>query len=51
LIEIGATFQINLYGGVEHGFAARGDMKNPIHKFAKEQAFMQAVAWFNEYLN
>jgi len=26
LKEIGATYQINIFSGVEHGFAVRGDM-------------------------
>lgn len=51
LAEINATYQINVFGGVEHGFSVRGDMKDPKQKFAKEQAFHQAIAWFKEYLN
>ncbi|RFU23726.1 hypothetical protein B7463_g12610, partial [Scytalidium lignicola] len=43
-------YQINLYGGVSHGFAVRGDLSNPIEKFSKEQAFIQAVTWFDEHL-
>lgn len=46
-----ATYQINLFGGMEHGFAVRGDMEDPKQKFAKEQAFYQAITWFKEYLN
>jgi dienelactone hydrolase len=43
-------YQMVLYSGVEHGFAVRGDLKNPQIKFAKEAAFLQAVQWFDEYL-
>lgn len=43
-------YQINLYADVEHGFSVRCDMSKPRQKFAKEQAFSQAVAWFDEYL-
>lgn len=43
-------YQINLYSGTSHGFSVRGDMKVKSQKFAKEQAFQQAVAWFNEHL-
>jgi len=50
LKEIGATYQINLFSGVEHGFAVRGDLSNAKVTFAKEQAFLQAVAWFDHYL-
>ncbi|KAL6859521.1 dienelactone hydrolase [Trichoderma novae-zelandiae] len=50
LIETKQPFQINLFSGVEHGFGIRGDPSVKIQKFAKEQAFSQAVAWFDEYL-
>jgi dienelactone hydrolase len=43
-------WQINLFSGTEHGFAVRCDLSNPKQKFAKEQAFYQAVAWFDEHL-
>lgn len=35
---------------VQHGFAVRGDPKVKIEKWSKEQAFYQAVAWFDEHL-
>ncbi|GES61082.1 hypothetical protein ATETN484_0005054100 [Aspergillus terreus] len=50
LIKTGQPWQINLFSGVTHGFAVRGDMSNKHHKFCKEQAFCQAVVWFNQYL-
>ncbi|KAF4496129.1 hydrolase dienelactone hydrolase [Fusarium agapanthi] len=50
LIETGKPFQINLFSGVEHGFAVRGDPDDPAQRFAKEQAFFQALQWFNNYL-
>ncbi|KAG6222112.1 hypothetical protein E4U34_001593 [Claviceps purpurea] len=43
-------YQINLFSGVEHGFAVRSDLTVKTQKFAKEQAFLQAVSWFEEYL-
>jgi hypothetical protein len=43
-------YQINLFSGVEHGFAVRGDPSKPDAKFAKEQAFLQAVTWFKTVL-
>ncbi|PCD42288.1 hypothetical protein AU210_004818 [Fusarium oxysporum f. sp. radicis-cucumerinum] len=43
-------FQINLFSGVHHGFAVKGDMKDKRQLFAKEQAFNQAVSWFKRYL-
>lgn len=43
-------YQINLFADVEHGFSVRCDLSKPRQRFAKEQAFSQAVAWFDEYL-
>ncbi|KAJ5156308.1 hypothetical protein N7492_009111 [Penicillium capsulatum] len=50
LIKAGQPWQINLFSGVSHGFAVRGDLNDKTQKWAKEQAFCQAVAWFNQYL-
>ncbi|KAJ5143104.1 uncharacterized protein N7515_001891 [Penicillium bovifimosum] len=50
LIKVGQPYQINLFGGVEHGFAVRADITKPTIRFAKESAFLQAVAWFGQYL-
>lgn len=49
LKKTGQPWQINLFSGVEHGFAVRGDPKDQRQKYAKEQAFYQAVAWFDEH--
>ncbi|TLD29690.1 Elongation factor [Venturia nashicola] len=43
-------YQVTLYGGVEHGFAVRTDLKIKEKKFAKESAYFQAVRWFDEYV-
>ncbi|KAB5566781.1 dienelactone hydrolase [Coniochaeta sp. 2T2.1] len=43
-------YQINLYSGVSHGFAVRCDLSDKVQKWAKEQAFNQAVAWFDQHL-
>ncbi|KEF54380.1 esterase/lipase [Exophiala aquamarina CBS 119918] len=50
LKETGQPYQINLYSGVEHGFAVRADLNNPVTKYAKESAFIQALQWFEEHL-
>lgn len=50
LIKAGQPWNINLFSGVSHGFAVRGDLSVPRQKWAKQQAFCQAIAWFNEYL-
>lgn len=43
-------YQINLYSGVVHGFSIRCDVSKKAEKYAKEAAFLQAVAWFDEHL-
>lgn len=43
-------YQINLFSGVVHGFAVRGDVSNKVERFAKEQAFQQALTWFDTWL-
>jgi len=50
LKQTGQPYQINLYSGVEHGFAVRGDLNNRVVVYAKESAFLQAVQWFEEHL-
>ncbi|KAJ5456106.1 uncharacterized protein N7458_003689 [Penicillium daleae] len=47
LSKTGQHYQLNLFSGVEHGFAIRSDLTKPKNKFGKEQAFLQAIAWFN----
>ena len=44
-------YQINLYSGVQHGFAVKGEIKDKVAKFAKETAFLQALQFFDYYLN
>lgn len=50
LQKMNVPYQLNLFSDVEHGFAVRTDLSKKRAKFAKEQAFLQAVAWFDEYL-
>jgi dienelactone hydrolase len=50
LQKMNVPYQMNLFSDVEHGFAVRADLSKKPAKFAKEQAFLQAVAWFDEYL-
>jgi hypothetical protein len=45
-----ATYQINLYSGVQHGFAVRVDLKNKTQVFAKESAYIQLLRWFDQWL-
>ena len=50
LRETKQDYQINLFSGTSHGFSVRGDLKIKQQKFAKEQAFYQAVAWIDHHL-
>ncbi|KAL1956135.1 hypothetical protein VTO42DRAFT_7570 [Malbranchea cinnamomea] len=50
LKETKQPYQVTLYSHVEHGFAVRADLSVPAIKFAKEQAFLQAIAWFEYFL-
>lgn len=50
LQELGLPYQLNLYSGVKHGFAVRGDPSDRQIRFAKQSAFLQALEWFGEYL-
>jgi len=50
LIKTKQPYQINLFSGVAHGFSVRCDLNVKHEKFAKEQAFLQAVAWFDQWL-
>lgn len=50
LVETKQPYQINLYSGTVHGFSVRCDTSKKAEKYAKEQAFLQAVAWFDEHL-
>jgi len=50
LIKTKQPYQINLFSGVVHGFSVRCDLSKKVEKFAKEQAFLQAVNWFDEHL-
>ncbi|KAK1223383.1 hypothetical protein PQX77_013746 [Marasmius sp. AFHP31] len=38
------------FEGCEHGFAARGDVSNPVIKAAKEECFKATVEWLKKYL-
>lgn len=44
-------FQISLFSGVHHGFAVRGDPNDKKQLFARDQAFIQAVTWFQHHFS
>lgn len=49
LSKLGMRYQIDLFSGVEHGFAVRGDTSNPVVKYAKEKVLSDQVYWFNTF--
>ncbi|SCU90704.1 LAMI_0E03268g1_1 [Lachancea mirantina] len=49
LQEIGAVYQVDLFSGTSHGFAARGDISDPVVKYAKEKTFYDQVFWFDHF--
>lgn len=49
LIEIGATYQLDLFSGVSHGFAVKGDISKDIVRYAKEKTVVDQVYWFNHH--
>ncbi|KAF2220529.1 Alpha/Beta hydrolase protein [Elsinoe ampelina] len=44
------AWQLDTYSDVPHGFGIRANDSLPRQVFAKEQAFVQAVTWFGEYV-
>lgn len=49
LLDTGLAYTVTLYGGTQHGFGVRANVSDPIQKFGKEQAFYQAVTWFETW--
>lgn len=45
----GQPYSLSLYSGTEHGFGVRANVSDPQQKFGKEQAFYQAIQWFNAW--
>jgi len=50
LQKLGLPYQINLYGSVNHGFAVRANISDKRQKYAKEEAYLQAVRFFDAWL-
>ncbi|GAP85138.2 putative dienelactone hydrolase [Rosellinia necatrix] len=44
------AYSVSLYSGTSHGFGVRANVTDPRQKFGKEQAFFQAVRWFDTWL-
>lgn len=50
LLNTTQPYTLSLYGSVSHGFGVRANVSDPRQKFGKEQAFFQAVRWFDTWL-
>jgi dienelactone hydrolase len=50
LAKIKIPYQISLYAGTQHGFGVRANITDKIQKYAKEEAYLQAVRWFDTWL-
>ncbi|KAK3295414.1 dienelactone hydrolase family-domain-containing protein [Chaetomium fimeti] len=50
LLGVASPYQVNLYAGTQHGFGVRVDLEDAQQKYAKEEAFLQAVKWFDRFL-
>jgi len=50
LKKLGVPYQISLYGSVSHGFGVRANVSDKRAKFAKEEAYLQAVRWFDTWV-
>ncbi|CZR63622.1 related to dienelactone hydrolase [Phialocephala subalpina] len=51
LQEIKVPYQVQLFQGVEHGFALRGNMDNPYERYVKEQSLEGIIKWFDFWLS
>lgn len=51
LAKIGVRYQIDLFGGVAHGYAVRGDLSNASVKYAKEKTLFDQIYWFDAFSN
>ncbi|KAH3667197.1 hypothetical protein OGAPHI_002846 [Ogataea philodendri] len=44
-------YQIDLYSGTSHGFSVRGDLSDPVIKYAVEKALLDQIHWFRSFIN
>ncbi|KAJ7161846.1 dienelactone hydrolase family-domain-containing protein [Mycena crocata] len=49
LVERKAQYEIQVFSGVEHGFAVRGDLANPDIRWAKEECARGIIGWFMRF--
>ncbi|KAJ5698351.1 hypothetical protein N7462_000356 [Penicillium macrosclerotiorum] len=44
-------YQLQVFSGVEHGFALRGNMEDAYERYVKEQSLKSIVEWFDFWLS
>ncbi|KAJ7083982.1 Alpha/Beta hydrolase protein [Mycena belliarum] len=49
LVEVKAQYQFQVFSGVQHGFALRGDPSVPDARWAKEESASGIVRWFSRF--
>ncbi|KAI0756160.1 alpha/beta-hydrolase [Daedaleopsis nitida] len=49
LVANKATYFIQVFGSVQHGFALRGDPNVPIQRWAKEESARSVMNWFDHF--
>ncbi|OBA22244.1 dienelactone hydrolase [Metschnikowia bicuspidata var. bicuspidata NRRL YB-4993] len=49
LAEIKARYQLTLFSGVSHGFSIKGDIEDPVVKYAKEKTLADQLQWFSMF--
>ncbi|KAI0829107.1 alpha/beta-hydrolase [Trametes gibbosa] len=49
LVERRATYFIQVFSGVSHGFALRGNMAVPVERWANEESARGVLDWFNHF--
>ncbi|THU91291.1 alpha/beta-hydrolase [Dendrothele bispora CBS 962.96] len=49
LVELKAKYFIQVFSGVKHGFAVRGDPDVPDERWAKEESARGILAWFTRF--
>lgn len=49
LSKLNLRYQLDLFSGVKHGFAVRGDISDPVVKYAKEKTLSDQIYWFNTF--
>lgn len=50
MIQDGKEYHLQLFHGVEHGFALRADLNNAYQGWTKEQSLRGLVAYFDFWL-